>query len=767
MAILDNAESSTVALSPLSNDLFDVALRSGEFLLSQQVITGNLECDTSSGSCVIDDVVLISSQAAPFKLVLRRDGSRVTIEGSKNSITIAENDFFRLGFNAELTSIAGFEGLSPEHKGIPKIDTVTDSAVRPNKIRRWLVKGLSLLPGVVWFLKSVRDKVFPEPHVDFSAVEGVSFQLSSVNENTGIVKILSYDEGGIFDFHINAEGLSFPPQVAGNYYADAYSAQLFLLLNKHYKNEKWIDAGNASLRFLQRVYPQYKPAKIAWHHSDFKNAALLMIAKEFGPDSLLAPLSNYDNLVEDYYEPTNVFALRFHWRCLLWEQRNDTVHLKHAERCLDRLELDQTEDGLFHDNVDVYPDAHDLTYHQYSTVCIGLGLESHENPRARRLFTKAVAFSLLAVTPNGEPAYVGRASNNIHHSASAILSFVLAAKSEINPVKKGQYLRAVRLILGYLRGFQNAKGMLPTAMNSFVTERVAWNHCETPYNAFVGAMLMVAGGILKDLDEIQEQQIPMERKALSVANDAGFAFISNEHMYVSIFGGCAQSYGWSEGCHVTGVGGLAQLGFHDINTGCIPTLDVSEGCTISDLPVINGKVAYGRATLSKIPLVDGVCYRHQYGGAEVIRLYVVMGGELVVLTKIAPLDQCMGPVGVESLVSLSVLESDGWEHKSVESSYEIHTPGRKVIPIRYNVHGGGEGLQPKVSQSQVVSNPKGKARKVNFYPKFNLKAPVITSLVVGQRKSCIQVLVKGSELIVCCAGRDRLVLPLDMEWSLY
>src|SRR6185436_7094743 len=133
----------------------------------------------------------------------------------------------------------------------------------------------------------------------------------------------------------------------------------------------------------------------------------------------------------------------------------------------------QTAEGLLHDNIDTYPDAHDLTYHQYSLACLAQGRHWVDDSRAREIFLRGVRFSLAVTTPDGEIAYVGRGANNVYHVASAILAFETAARMESQDAELvGQTRRAARLLLGQLERYVQPNGMLPTAMNHRIRERV-------------------------------------------------------------------------------------------------------------------------------------------------------------------------------------------------------------------------------------------------------------------------------------------------------
>jgi len=613
--------------------------------LYQNIATG-MATHLYNNQVIVDKIpfsVLDKKTSLNFKLIRKSDNHSdlaIIKNGSffylkaNNKIKVKTQQLFRISTTGTLSTLKEFYGVKENHKGIKnseKITTTSSNINKENFTRKLIKKLLSQTPGLFNKIKAARDYLFPEPSTDLSNSEGITFYIKADREDNKFT-LTCYDSGGIFDEFLNAEGINYPSQVAGNYYADAYSILLFLQLHEETKKVFWLEAAEQSWEFIKRIYPQYLPAQIVWHHSDFKNAGILEVIKQYGnkypqfswPDKLL---------VEDHYEPTNVFALRFHWKSLAIKLKRKENCLKNINKNLAHLINDQTLDGLFHDNINTYPDAHDLTYHQYSTACLGQAISVNNDKLAIKCFFKAVHFTLYALGPDGEPAYTGRASNNIHQSASAIIAFHIAANLTNDRKFSIQLLNGAFSIAKRMQKFQQTTGMIPTALNKEINKRMAWNHCETPYNALAGYFLMRALDFSRKLN-FEYADLPLQTSQCFLANDAGFATLSDNHQYIVIFSGCARSYAWSEGRHITGCAGIALHGYQGEESSS-PSLDypLPEDIPITDLPILNGKAAFGRGQLSKNSNGSIITYVHSYGSVKIKRCYQLVEDGLLIVTE--------------------------------------------------------------------------------------------------------------------------------------
>jgi len=398
--------------------------------------------------------------------------------------------------------------------------------------------------------------------------EGFSFVFEKAEKvPEGIrVTLKSYDLGGIYDDNLNSEGLYYPPQVPGNYYADAYAAYLFLNRYTRCKDRKFLDAGLLALDFIKRTYPRYQAANIVWHHSDFKNPVIIESICEMLPKVAPEKSAQYTELLgllkKDSYEPTNIYALRLHTYAA---KKRNGIKRNIFEKwiAINRLKKDQTKEGLIKDALPRYhEDARDLTYHQYMMACLARSLDLHFNSNLLKVFLKGIRFSLSTVTPDGEVAYLGRCANNVYHSASAIYAFEFASTlKEIEEVERGQFKNAARKIFAYIRPWQRDDGSFPTALNSEFERRMGWSHCRTPYNALTAYFLSHASKIQQE--SLKAHPLPMEvrhGKYFRHFSESGMVVCSTPSYYVVLFSGAKPSYWWSQGAHRSGLHGIAILG---------------------------------------------------------------------------------------------------------------------------------------------------------------------------------------------------------------
>ncbi len=367
-------------------------------------------------------------------------------------------------------------------------------------------------------------------------------------EAEGKARVDVVDYGGILDDNPNVEGQAEEPRVMTNYYADGYAAYLFLRRYKETGDEQYFSAGIDNLEFLLRTYEGY-PRGLTWMHHEFKNPAFLecvALLKQWGrlPENFI---DNLKRLRVDRYEPTNVYALRYYWKVLLRES-GGRADERRIQTCRDRLLKDQTADGLIMDNnPPMYLAARDLTYHQYSLACLAGALDfGVEDDVIRDIFIKGCEFSRAMLLGNGEVSYNGRGANNIYHIASAIYAFSFAHR------KYGFEVGSLEPMFERLTEFTNQDGSLPTALNLYGDERMAWNHCRTPYNALTAFLLLKAEDA--GLPSVAGAQGTVEAKKFF--NESGYGIYRCDAYEAVLFYGLSESYVYS-GAHRTGVSGLA------------------------------------------------------------------------------------------------------------------------------------------------------------------------------------------------------------------
>jgi hypothetical protein len=703
-----------------------VAIKLADFLFGQQVISHDVRVEIDHQGYGRVAVELLRSQPPVVIELKSRPFAKepvywLTGQGSPVG-PLGHGDFFRVNNDGCIGTIPGFGGLTRQESS--PSDARASGEEQSATVFQRTKAAMAKVPYLRRVYHALRKRVSPDPARDLSQVAGVTFRLEVLNKRQLLLR--AEDRGGFLDEYLNAEGLTYPRQVPGNYYCAAYAGWLFSWLYLRTGDASYAAAAHEAIIFVERHYPQYPAAGIVWHHSDFDNAALLdarVLLESVGCEALpasLIPAPLVERMVADRYDPTNVYALRFHWRsarCLLTQSAEDR---NAAEEALGRVGADQTLEGLIHDNSAAYQDAHDLSYHQYSLACLAQGLAYTNHARAREIFLRGARFSLELITPNGEVAYVGRAANNIHHSASAILTFETAAYLVGRDTPLGQqFRRAARLALQYLKPYQQGDGMLPTAMNDQIAKRVAWNHCETPYNALVGFMLLKARQMSDGLQSGGEARLPMESpQHVFVAPNSGYASCHSESLYAVLFGGCAKSYAWSEGKHVTGIAGLAQVGRCQ-SEAVIPILDAppdSADDPITDLPIINGELPFGRGEVFDVASgLPGFGYAHAYGGARLRRIYVFVNNSIIVVTRIT--SEAARPVKVRGAVAWTIRCDRGWAHVRTRDKLLVSGPD-----VQLDILGLYASVPWNRSRrcSSPTTNPRGLAARIELWD-FALK----------------------------------------------
>lgn len=621
-----------------------IASKQASYLLTNQVIQDDISLDFNEQNVSRFSLTFFRN-SVPLDLSAKVNNDKIEIRCSDKKSIVSMDDFFRIDLHGNIHYIEGFKGLAASNKlfSPPPFRQTTEShpltfKTRAKKSLKSLIKSNYHTAKLARSIKSLLMR--REKPNDLSHFGGITFR--AVREGYRSYRLECYDFGGIYDPNLNAEGIFYPAQVAGNYYADGYSTLVFLHMYEHTQDKVWFEAAVSSWRFLKRIYPRYLPAHIVWHHSDFKNAAILEIINEYSKK--FEEFSEFPSeLVEDYYEPTNVYALRCHWKYLAKKLRvkhqfQDPTH------DLERVAEDQTLDGLIHDNIDTYPDAHDLTYHQYSCACLAGALSANHSKDMEAVFLKAVKFTLEVMGSDGETAYVGRASNNLHHAASSIYAFAKAAELENALNVKASFIKGAILCLRRLSTFQDSHGHIPTGLNDQAPLRMAWNHCSSTYNALSCFFLHEACKLVGSNTSLltsEKATIPMQTNRAWVGDDAGYACLSNRLIYAVIFSGCDKSYPWSEGKHITGAAGIALLG-NQGQVSIFPCIDLHKesNTLVSDLPVINGLMPFGRGSLELITSryeLPGIKLTHHYGfdtNVELVRIYFLEDNTLIIRTKV-------------------------------------------------------------------------------------------------------------------------------------
>jgi len=659
-----------------------------DYLLSRQVFIPDIKIRLYNNKGKISIRFVKNGEQFDFKISREKEGIYVySINGDRTG-PYKEGELFRL--NPYGTKIANIDYGFSKAKLFKRL-VFTLFSLFKHSINGRLDYGSRML------IKDFLKKLKKEPE-DISR-GGLLFNYKIVDAS--VIKLSCYDNGGIFDTMINGEGKQLTPRVMGAYYADAYSAYCFVRRFMETKNKKYLYASIRALEFVKRTYENY-PKSIVWYHHDFKNPAYieaLSLLKKFINKTKYKDLySLVPKMREDFYEPTNVFALRYHWRMArasLGFKENRQINI-----CLRRLKNDQTKEGLIHDNnLEDYNDAHDLTYHQYSLACLAAGLEYLHDPNALEIFKKGCEFSYKMLTADGEISYNGRASNNIYHLAAAIYAFEKAT----NLFKEPRFHNTASKMLEYLVKWQKKRGYFPTAMNVYAKQRMAWNHCHTPYNALTCYFLYKANDNAKN----SYNSSLNKPYGLNVMDDSGYASFFNKNYFFAFFSGCAKSYPWSEGCHQSGYAGTAILSINGLGAATlILDKDLKNNILSTDLPLIkvNNKLIEftGRGKLSKIN-EHSFEYQKDEKDINLKRRYELNTNSIVIKTLISKKNDCA--IDSPGLISIPLTTDNGWQ---------VRLYNKKVIQEKGNVT-VIYSLPLKFAElKKVPSNPRGRGIIVYF-----------------------------------------------------
>lgn len=659
-----------------------------EYLLCNQVFIKDIPLELKNGK--IDIQVEFTKEVGKFKFSLFINNKGIYVKNPTGHLSgpFLENDLFRLNpYPLQTEKFAyNFSNIK-----LAKRLTYTSFIFLKNAIRKpFSYETNMLLHDLIRKLK--QEKVNTDEG-------GLWFKYTKTLNG---ILLQCYDNGGIYDTRANGEGRTLTPHVMGVYYADAYSAYCFARKFIETKEEKYLDAALRALEFIKRTYESY-PKDIVWYHHDFKNPAYietLPLIKEYIPKQKYMELFELVHFMrQDFYEPTNVYALRYHWR-----QAKENMGFKETreiKKCLKRLKKDQTHDGLIHDNnLEDYNDAHDLTYHQYSLACIAGRLQYKYNKDAEEIFKKGCKFSYAILTENGEINYNGRGSNNIYSLASAIYAFETAAVLFRQP----KFRFGANKMLQYLSRWQQKEGYFPTAMNPYITKRMAWNHCHTPYNALTCYLLYKSS----DLRKRKIGNCLMKKSGLNVMNDAGYAFFSNKNYSFAFFSGCAKSYPWSEGCHQTGYAGTAILSIKDRgNTLLLLDKELKHNVLVSDIPtfiVNDNTIEFSeRGLLTKIG-ISTFEYIKEQGVLKLKREFHLEEKCIKIKTIISANKNIK--LSCDGLVVFPLSTNGGW-HLSIKNNSVIQKKDKTQIVYDAD----------KLCLSEIIeidSNPIGRGKKVLF-----------------------------------------------------
>jgi hypothetical protein len=470
------------------------------------------------------------------------------------------------------------------------------------------------------------------PHTKSSSVDlihhgGVTFEVMEISDGGSLI-LNCLDYGGIYAHDLNSEGKWLPDQVPVSYYATEYAAYVFWAQYKCTREEKWLDAVEASMKHFLLNYQPY--TTIAFDHFEFKIMPLALLVAELQEQQILTELSySIQSLLSNdwhTYSPVNVYALRLS-NIYLLERLGVPSSNSVSNICLKMLEDNQSISGLIEDNNSgARIDNCDFTYHQYSLACLSLASDMTDNPRISALLEKGLDFSDYIKLGDGHVSYYGRGSNNIYHLAA----YAYAASTTGNGAKKVEDI--LELLLPYL----TKNSGLPTALNTGIKSRMAWNHCSVPYNAMTAFFLTLCMKRLRN-NKIP-QQVP-QRGHHNLKSADVFRLESNYG--IAIFTKGSDIFTWSDGAQRVGLGGLCGFSIGNINILLSLGYSSADDTWTSDFPLDWMKVKSNSLCGKLIQVNNKVIFSNAYIRAE----YTLHSNSMVFSYDIDPQFEEAGLVG--------------------------------------------------------------------------------------------------------------------------
>jgi len=376
---------------------------------------------------------------------------------------------------------------------------------------------------------------------------GITFRAVEVSPTS--LKLECLDTGGIYDKNLNGEGAVWPDQVPVGYYAASYGSYVFYALWKQSGDMKWLSGAKAAVQFFVRNEKPY--TFLAFDHYEFNvlPLALLLHEIEEAGDSEHFPVHDLKKLLSDRwhaYDPVNVSALRLANAAAL-ERLGVPVRAGKKKRSLSVVEKNQTKQGLIMDNTGgAVRKSADLTYHQFSLACLMVAFTIEKDLTVKNIIEKGLSFSRLIGRPDGHVSYFGRGANNIYHLASYIFVELASGVPRYDSIAQ---------LMEMFSMYVDSDTGLPSALNQHADKRMGWNHCGTPYNAQTGFFLCLA------LQEMESRKTTRKLSAgqdTSVKEDLDYAHLRLGAIS-AIIGRGSDAQVWSEGAHITGMGGLCSL----------------------------------------------------------------------------------------------------------------------------------------------------------------------------------------------------------------
>ena len=336
-----------------------------------------------------------------------------------------------------------------------------------------------------------------------------------------------YDDGGIFDEIDNS--------IPGTHYATTHFALLGAILFTIKQDDQILLRVKRAIKFHLRTLVDEYRFDSWYYHWDFKNYAFLetyyLLQNNLTDDeknewqrALKKTRENIDNRL------TNWLAMRTYFVCLryqLFKKFTDKVKYEIRKRNLFRARL---SDGSFDDQKKV---SRVIQYHIYTTALLHRIYQITKKVTIKNKFIEGVNYFLQFVDPEGGFNYLGRGQQQIFGYAAAI--YALEAAKKVDPKNAVVYQYYLNRLNSCLYFYKRDKHFPLVLNNRNDKEKFGWYdyHHLTVYNAFLGAWL----GLTALLKTVTLNESKPNFPKIKVSIPSQVAFIRNENIFISIFGG--------------------------------------------------------------------------------------------------------------------------------------------------------------------------------------------------------------------------------------
>lgn len=448
-------------------------------------------------------------------------------------------------------------------------------------------KFLNVLIGGV---KSSHDCQFK----NLSKDGGITFRVNMINNN--VLEMSCVDVGGIYDKTLDDETTTWPDQVPVGHYSTEFASYVFYWMWKRTNDPKWLDSCQKSLVFFINNFRPY--TCVTFNSYEFKVLPIGCLIKDIvdnGDDGLFDLEKIKQTLCDDWfdYDPVNIHALRLANFSVL---KSIGININQYKQKLSFLVVsnNQTDQGLIADNRGgslCY--SADLTYHQFSLGCLVLAHYFSPDPDIKNIIEKAINFSHYTSTVDGHVSYYGRGANNVYHLAA-----FLFAESNLESPNYDHIFNIIKNI----SIFADPVSGLPSALNDQREKRMAWNHCEVPYNGQVAFFLCRAYGSL--FGGKKSSGLGVVKKYNDLNGVLDFIRLDNDIFQITIGRG-SDIHEWSGGAHVVGMGGICSLSVKRVGN-CLSANEYSavDRCWTGDLPVDGRRESVGNYFVGKLTKIS-------------------------------------------------------------------------------------------------------------------------------------------------------------------